>query len=272
MMRLLHWVLANSEYRASRTFPTWVWGAPPVVPHHAGNARWSVLYSDVGNTFYATCGMDEKLAGGWEVYGAEDTSWEVEMTNAYGEQGVKWESLDLAALTHIWTLDTSLIAADVAAYARQSGRTSFAFLPDQGVAAMQVHRTLNPATGELPAETWGIQMRSEGSSSSDAGMTPAALTYASWTLELHGPGPKTLVVTRWRIPSAHLLGGLLGQLIAAARNAGATRIEIWNVPESLREESARLGGVTAIRAEHLPSFRWYGQESVDWVFNERYVM
>lgn len=64
MMRLLHWAIA--PHALLPPFPE-VWGAPP---NSVGNARFSVLYSDVGENFYLQCSPGDDRDKGWVVRGA----------------------------------------------------------------------------------------------------------------------------------------------------------------------------------------------------------
>ncbi|KDQ17758.1 hypothetical protein BOTBODRAFT_185844 [Botryobasidium botryosum FD-172 SS1] len=74
MMRLLHHVLAPPS---SLEFPAAEWGTPPVIPPGFGNARISYLYSDVGTSFYASCGPGVEKCGGWVVSSPKIVVWEV---------------------------------------------------------------------------------------------------------------------------------------------------------------------------------------------------
>lgn len=61
MLRLLHYMLAPETRLAP--FPA-EWGAPPAADIRIGDARFSVLYSGIGEKFYADC-----------TKGAEDKGW-----------------------------------------------------------------------------------------------------------------------------------------------------------------------------------------------------
>jgi hypothetical protein len=75
MMRLLHWVLARPDARASQ-FPE-AWGEAPASVEGFMNASVSVLYSDVGTDFYASCGFLPGTHDGWTVAPRAATSWKV---------------------------------------------------------------------------------------------------------------------------------------------------------------------------------------------------
>ena len=75
MMRLLHWVLAPRSVLPTE-FPAG-WGSPPnPVDGYGGDAQFSVLYSDIGRTFYRNCGPDGGQSG-WLERGSIATVFEV---------------------------------------------------------------------------------------------------------------------------------------------------------------------------------------------------
>ena len=65
MMRLLHWALAPLSALDNSEFPE-EWGMPPERPSITSAISFSVLYSDVGEFFYKSCGPTPRSPG-WEV-------------------------------------------------------------------------------------------------------------------------------------------------------------------------------------------------------------
>src|ERR1700761_4810629 len=67
MMRLVHWAITPEEMLKSSLFPK-QWGTPPKRSPTLLSGLpvlFSVLYSDVGDTFYANCGPTG-VGGGWQ--------------------------------------------------------------------------------------------------------------------------------------------------------------------------------------------------------------
>jgi hypothetical protein len=262
MMRLLHWVMSNKAFRLSRTFPT-AWGAPPTIPDGLGDGVFSVLYSDVGSKFYAECGESDAPGAGWQV--SELVSSIVPVpASASTDDAAEWQTLDPLQCEATWKEDIGLMKKDVQRLARhRAGQTIIATLPTHGVAGEQLFRTMDPTTGELPSEKWGLRLKGQSTS------TP---TFATWAWEFRVT-PKSMVVTRLRAPDAPHFERLLRQLVGAAAGAGVEEVEIWNVPEGFRQSVTVAGGKTLECQDHLPSIKYYGgttnDERVHFAFNEK---
>jgi hypothetical protein len=263
MMRLLHFVLANPAFREAHPFPA-AWGAPPAVPVHVGDGAWSVLFSDVGSSFYERCGLSEAPGGGWKLDKPVGTIWKVPKDAVVrSAETDDWEPLSLEDAEHIWQEDAKWMAQDVEQRsASEPEKTFFTILPTSGMAAAQVQRVLNPSTGALPSGTWGARRRAPSG---------GRAIYATWSLDLRGSGPTSMVVTRLRVPDAAALEDLWQQLLHAAQAFRAEEIEIWNLPSDLVDVASRLGGHTAERDEHLPAVAMYSgnRGAVEWMFNEK---
>lgn len=244
MMRLLHWVMA--PHSSLPPFPK-AWGAPPTA---TGSARFSVLYSDIGD-FYSLCGPREELGEGWTIRGAVGTVWKLESESTEDETPSEW--VDISGVTEMLEADTPLMKEDVIKSAKSTGRTSFAFLPWDGVGVAQIHRVLlGPPIP--PIDRWGVALKG------DPG------TFAVWTVD-----NVTLLIIRIRATRG-TFPELLRKVFGVAREYGMQTVEVWNLPEELVEIAGRLGGKTGKRDEHLPAFQWYGDEKVEeieWIFNEK---
>lgn len=270
-MHLLHWVLANPDFRAIKAFPE-AWGEPPSVPAYVGDAVFSVLYSDVGGRFYEECGPQAAAGGGWAVRSPVSTLWNVppeEGVSTDNEgQPAKWRWLGAEDLEKTWKEDTRLIKADLnTMLLRGDAHAVCTFTPLGGVGAIQFRQTadLTEPGYPLPSDIWGVRLV-DGHDD-----VPA---YASWTVELRGPGPKSLVFTRLRV-SPGQFREVWGYVLVMARRLGVETIDIWNLNEDLVDVAHAIGGRTVTREEHLPAIAWYGPEraeSVSWAFNERYVV
>ena len=264
MMRLLHHILSLSD--SLPPFPR-EWGAPPSRSQGVGgDARFSVLYSDIGD-FYRLCGPAPDVSG-WHIRGPASTTWKLkpEDLNQIDVTDEGSRLLSKQECIVLWENDASYIR-DYISRLPVSPRTRFTFLPDKGVAAFLLHRVVAeaPLNPKHPLEHWGVTVKSEKHDSSPA--------YATWTLDMTLSEPPVLVLTRLRA-SRESFSALLKALVRVARQIGADTIETWNLDAELVDVAASLGGNTGVRDEHLPAVAWYGpeqQDDIEWLFNEKYV-
>ncbi|KAG6919530.1 hypothetical protein DXG01_005120 [Tephrocybe rancida] len=253
MMRLLHWVIADASLLPA-VFPD-VWGAPPARVTHAGDGRFSVLWSDVGAEFYQRCGPT-KDQDGWIVRDPVSTTWDVSQEGLSPEAtNSDWTSLDEAGVSKLWEDDANNIASTLSV--PDTFKASFSFLPHKGVAAFQHWRNMDVLQRHVSPriQHWGIIANSD--------------TFATWTFEVKSR-PKTLLITRLK-SCPEDFDKLFLKAMSTARIHGMEKIEVYNLPPNLQSASTRLGGVTVERKEHLSAFKWYGMQApseVAWVLNE----
>lgn len=269
MMSLLHWVLANKSFRSCQAFPP-AWGTPPDVPQGVGDGHWSALYSDISSEFYQKCAMI-KGGQGWVVNKPFSTVWNVKnISESHNQLPFRtFEWLDAEAAEDLWKQERQWMARDMAYALHDSERNAISFLPDQGVAAMQVQRTIDVSSGRFASSIWGVRLSTSSHSNNSQGA--AAPTYATWTFETED-NIKILLISRLRCSSLEF-PNLLAVLRQAAESEGAKKIEVWNLPpELLVIAENHVHAQTISREEHLPSLAWYGDVSVgqpNWAFNEK---
>lgn len=259
MMRLLHWVLGPSPPLPQ--FPR-EWGETPT---HSGLAQFSALYSDIGE-FYAHCGPSQEGAEGWLIKSAFSTAWMLDdlplRPAEYSTRTNEWKWLDISGVEKIWNEDVQWMKHDIIQSVKSTGRTSFAFLPTDGVGTFQIHRS-NFTAPNIPAiNKWGIFLEDN--------LEDKARTFATWAVEWQTL-PTTLIITRLRA-STKRFPALMEYILDAAKEYGAQKVEVWNIPYDLENVAIGLGGRTSERKEHLPAFKWYGSdknEEVEWLFNEK---
>lgn len=279
MSRLLHWVLAPDS-ALPKEFPV-EWGTPPPRVEGAGNALFSALWSDVGGNFYQQCGFVPGEEG-WVVSDSRSTTWNVKEfeQNKQRQENIKretnWVYLDSSMVQESWKKDVERIHEEMAQLAPtflETRRFAFAFLPYNGVAEFHFRRwELFWGVMKPRPVHWGIIAGAASSNVSDFSMNDDT-SFATWGLELRPPGPKILIVTRLRV-QADNFKNLLNEVMAQAIHLGMEKVEIWNLPTEMQEISIKLGGVTTVREEHLPAFKWYGPENpseVTWLYNEKCV-
>lgn len=265
MMRLLHWIISPPS---TVQFPS-SWGAPPTSP--IGNASFSVLYSDVGPTFYSHCGPDNTPGTGWIVRGNRQTRWDLHADHPVPLSSVHGEILSEEQVNQLWEDDAKIIKVEAGKHviSGSKGKIAFAFLPTNGVGWFSIRRNMKIGADHLPTlptTKWGIQLVPKG----ELPAKDAKIPFANWTFELRGK-LRVMLVTRLRVSQA-AFPDLLRKVFDVAKEEDIGLLEIWNLPEELESLAQSLGGVTATRDDHLPSFKWYGPEShddVDWLFNEK---
>ncbi len=179
-----------------------------------------------------------------------------------------WTLLTEEDAYKIWEQDSKAMQSDVLSSAKSSGKVAFTFLPTGGVGKFSIQRNVRftqPDLRPVLDKFWGVARRS-----ADASGSPSPDAYATWTYE---PGTKTIVLTRIRA-SKDEFPALLEKLKAAARSIGRDTIEVWNLPEHLKDVGKQIGGETMEREEHLSAVKWYGSEETGgllWCFNEKSV-
>jgi hypothetical protein len=273
MMRLLHWVLAPETALPHSSFPP-EWGEPPIRPSLAGDALFSVLYSDVGEDMYRSCGpMPSDI--GWSTSSPVSTT---VLTAALAEH------LSSAALTgpavdmewiyehtaiDIWERDSDAMRADLEAFSNKEenrGRSALCILPSRGTAAFLNRRAaINPfVSQQYTNNPWGVLARN----------VPGKLAFATWAPDPQNtplPDPQTLVVTQLR-SDAEQLPFILQSIIDVIRGLEIKlqKIEIWDLPKELEALATSLSGITGSRKEHLSSIKVYrGGREWEWLFNEK---
>ncbi|KAI0360589.1 hypothetical protein OH77DRAFT_1445537 [Trametes cingulata] len=284
MMRLLHWVLAPRSALPS-TFPA-EWGAPPdsEVLRSLGlaNAHFSVLYSDVGKQFYQSAGPTPGANDGWVVKGALETTKTIDLTSAPASTsptppGLNIQRLTVDDLIALYDHDAVLIKNDLSRFAGDTSLTLFSFLPNKGVGAYVVRRTLNFTEDNsivLPSAQWGLAILPHGTRTLQDALrldSGAPLSFVTWTLDLRVP-PRTLVVARLRADK-HTFPIILDQLEVVAREEKVEKVEFWYLRPELRTIANARGWPTKEREDHLSAVKWYGEEKeedVEWVYNEKF--
>ncbi len=270
MMRLLHWVLAPVSLMPPE-FPT-KWGTPPERVNNFGKGAFSVLYSDVGRRFYSHCGPTGG-SDGWTVTDSASTIWKVsDLESKLSEQHVRssWIWLDEVAVNDLWEADARLIKDEISKNDPRESRILCTFLPNNGVSDFQLKR-MEPYWRQLPSvpEHFGIT-----SSVPTAGycMKPETV-FATWTIDVRPPGPKSLILTRIRARGASDLKVVLSPITEYCKQFRLEKIEVWNLDEKLHDAARRLGGVTFERDVQLASLRFYRKEAMawKWINNEKLV-
>ncbi|KAG5654365.1 hypothetical protein H0H81_003823 [Sphagnurus paluster] len=261
MMNLLHWVIADASL-LPKYFPK-EWGAPPHRVPRAGDGWFSALWSDVGKEFYQRCGPTQDCDG-WVARGSVSTIWDVDANTILDTESEQWKWLDESGVLDLWEKDAKHIAQTIKLPPGYNVASSF--LPNLGVTAFQHRRNqyfLDKFTP--PIQHWGV-----ATSSPVLETLPRA--YATWTFDARQT-PTTLLITRLNcLPED--FADLFAAIQGVAKRHGMDRIEIYNMPDELKTVADGFGAITFERDEHIPAFKWYGEEHQDkvaWMFNESTV-
>ncbi|THU97870.1 hypothetical protein K435DRAFT_753469 [Dendrothele bispora CBS 962.96] len=267
MMHLLHWILAPKSYLDPATFPE-QWGAPPPsCSLYGGDAQFSALYSDVGD-FYLSCGPKPN-EDGWVIRGANSVVWDVDQIPEPSASETlpagDWKWLIESDLHDLMLRDSLLLQSEN----NSTAPVSFTFLPFAGVEAFQRERQKIFWEKEIPPiEKWGIIHGSVNN------VCPTTC-FATWTFELKPSMPRTLVITRLRVDEGNeaQVRDLFRFVFQVAKTHKVMKIEVWDVPSSIKDTLTRMGGQAVKRDEHLPAFKWYGpekHETIVWLHNEKF--
>ncbi|KAJ2934512.1 hypothetical protein H1R20_g2580, partial [Candolleomyces eurysporus] len=269
MMSLLHWVLGPASSFPS-AFPE-VWGQPPAVPEGFGSGIVSVLYSDIGPTFYKASGPAPGVDG-WTVDPYTVSTWDVKavLERTKDEVGKdQWTLLNKEQTKEWWNQDSELILREVPSKPQSSTSIAFTFLPRKGVAEF-LHRRIEWFVNsmERPPPYYGALLSAPGPSDGE----PSSDAFASWTFELYPGSPKTLLITRLRCPKEELLRSLLGRIAEYASDLEIERIQVRNLPGELNVAGEEIGGATVHPEDHLPSVKWYRSGPIaEWLYNEKFA-
>ncbi|KAL2176891.1 uncharacterized protein P884DRAFT_278130 [Thermothelomyces heterothallicus CBS 202.75] len=242
------------------------WQAP--VP--PGRSLFSVLYSDIGKSFYAR--------HGWPAFESSHVSFRP-VAGAAGETEQAATAIGYHELAELCAADEKLLRADLTRRCRD-GKTHVAILP------------------ELDAMLWHL-MREDFMTKSIFGKTPTvrgAVTgkpgkriWAVWMRGYYGGLKKKegnvlhvlrVVVEDPDQPDEELVGGFRSIVQIAQHEAAEWEtqdVQIWNPTPKLKGlvEKCGIESEFVVREkDSIASLRWYGDEpvsEVDWVANEKYA-
>ncbi|KAH6856144.1 hypothetical protein B0I37DRAFT_300342 [Chaetomium sp. MPI-CAGE-AT-0009] len=230
----------------------------------------SVLYSDIGKTFYAR--------HGWAPFESSHVSFKPVEGAAAGEKGQVAKALGYHELAELCAVDEKLLRADLAR--RGSGKPHVAILP------------------ELDALLWHL-MREDYMTKSIFGKTPTVRgavagepgkrVWAVWMRGYYG-GLKKLewnvlhilrvVVEDPNQPDEELIAGFRSIVQIAQHEAAEWKtrdIQLWNPDPKLKGLVEKCGIESEFvnrDKDSIASLMWYGEEptaEVDWVANEKYA-
>ncbi|CAE6424574.1 unnamed protein product [Rhizoctonia solani] len=252
LMSLLHSVLAPHRYPNPQKTPT-VIDRPSTV---------SVLYSSVGD-YYSRC-VPSKGESGWSLHKSMITKWPLSSIRIPSKgHSPSIQLLSESDVTATLDSDDSNIPTDlVGLQKKEANKTYFAFAP---TAPLNAHSVLlsKLAPGGPVNPSWGAKISDSGD-------------FMTWVF--FSRPDLNLVITRLRA-TVDSFPALLGAAYQVAQDAKCESMEVWNVPEDLREIARETGGETSERGAdgNLSAFKWYGEQTqskvdnadVNWALDER---
>lgn len=247
MLKLVHYAVGDPA-----GLPPWpgAWGAP--LAESLADAKFSVLYSAIGDTFYGTCRIGDGPASrvGWVEHPQDTRTWTIQVQpgSAIVNDGL-WEWLGRG--------DTVKLEEELAQRFREDlpkqgdpSKTRVAILPG-GMMDYQIWRFLE-MWPDFASPRFGCILPP------DANGRRPLFTY---TAVASGPdAPQTLEIMHVQQPVPWKA------IRAAAVHHGADKVKIWTDFDGWDKEE---GGVSVEKNEDCPSIAEYGLGSVDWQFNDK---
>lgn len=247
MLRLLHYVLSPREHMPP--FPA-KWGVPPTAFY--GDAAFSVLYSDIGRDFYATCTKGESEVGWVAVRTAH------KIFKVASEPSIITDKVEVLSLEDAGELEahaTETLRQEMEALP-PSDRPRAAILPQAGWFRQY------PTRLEIFARTMGQDGKRHHQRCGVRFGSGKDRPYALYTIEPKGKGSDVL-----RLLVAHVQQPVsFDQLAAAARAEGAQELEMWGGYTGYDEHEHTLNST-----DHIPALAQYGMGSddVEWLWNDQ---
>jgi GNAT superfamily N-acetyltransferase len=261
--RLRTWqVSEDSSAAGSETART---GSPKPIP---GHSHFSVLYSDIGKSFYAK--------NGWAPFASSHLAFAPAPSD---QENSRVSLIGYHELAELCAVDERLLRGTLAQRAGETGKTCVALLPS------------------LDAMLWHM-MREDFMTKHIFGRTPAVKgavfgepgkrVWAVWSRGYYG-GLETLegntfyilrfVIEDESSPEEYLVEGFRSIMQVAQAQAAEWRsqvVQMWNPTPKLQE----LVKISAVQheeihrdSESIASLMWYGDgatSDLDWVLNEKY--
>ncbi|WWD22246.1 hypothetical protein CI109_106737 [Kwoniella shandongensis] len=212
LLKLLHYVIAPPSLLPP--FPNH-WGTPPDIPGFK-DAAFSVLYSGVGDRYYATCrrGDGESSEAGWIRHKVTLRTWKVPAIQGEesGQEGWEWLGPDSLGSLEASTEQEMIKGLD----SRASDRYQFAILPSWSLFKVHAVRSeISPASKKYPGRPYGLVLPAVNGHDKDD------RPFATWTFPEGEKADRSLEVTHVRHPVP------FEAIQAAARKAGCVEISIW---------------------------------------------
>ncbi|POR30961.1 Lysine acetyltransferase, partial [Tolypocladium paradoxum] len=241
-----------------------------------GEAAFSVLFSDIGKTFYAELG--------WMPYESAHLSFPVKPSTAGADESVAVEPILDADLPSITRRDEELLRSKLSSAPADPAKTRVAIIPDLDTLqwhlarqtfmsnhlfsrAPTVHGAIYTAPGALSSRVWGYWARTQHGGKERPEIN--VLNFLRFVVEDDGISDVEL---------SKAIRAIVGVAQTEAREWLCTKIDMWNPDERTKKLVADMKDLEAkyvVReGDNIPSLRWFGDGSVadvEWVANEKYA-
>ncbi|CRK43814.1 hypothetical protein BN1723_005864, partial [Verticillium longisporum] len=278
MMKLLGPHLATWQGRALATAPPSPSaasgrGSPGGAADSDREVAFSILFSDIGKTFYAK--------SGWPAYESAHLSFPPATSAAPGTETKPSPSANLMHIGYhelavLCSLDEQLLRAQLARPTSDS-RTRVALIPDLDATLWHLMRE-DFMTTHIFGKTPTIRGAVYGA--------PGNRVWAIWTRGYYGglkkPEGNTFHILRVSIEDedaadeaylAEAMGAILGLAREEAAAWKVNNVELWNPTAKLRAAIDRAGlphEFVDRQDTSIACLMWYGDGEVDWVANEKF--
>ncbi|EJT47825.1 hypothetical protein A1Q1_03286 [Trichosporon asahii var. asahii CBS 2479] len=245
MLRLMHYVVGDPK--GLPPFPK-AWGEPPA--ERLGDARFSVLYSEIGNKFYSSCrvGDGPDSTEGWVEQRQDTRTWYLQPGGPIENNGL-WEWLGRK--------DSIKLEHELSERFRQDlpnqgdpKKTRVAVLPTS-VIDYHIFRFMEMFP-DHPSPKFGCILPPD-----ENGRRPFFIYSA---VGKHPDAPHTLEIMHAQQPVPW------AAVRAAAVHHGVEKVKLWGGYTGWDKEE---GGVKVEQNEDCPSLANYGLGEVDWQFNDQ---
>ncbi|KAK8850684.1 hypothetical protein IAR55_004604 [Kwoniella newhampshirensis] len=246
LLRMLHYVIAPPTLLPP--FPSH-WGTAPDIGGFR-DAAFSVLYSGVGDKYYATCrrGDGESSQAGWVRHKVTLRTWKVSTIEGEetGQEGWEWLGAD-----SLGSLEEAIEQEMIQGLGKDaSDRYRFAILPSWSLFKVHALRSeISPASKKYPGRPYGLVL--PATNGNDESQRP----FATWTFPEGEAAEPTLEVTcaRHAVP--------FEAIQTAARKAGCRKISMWGSTGDWDKYGPELD-----ENEPVPCYVVYGRkaEECDW--------
>lgn len=239
----------------------------------AGDAHFSILYSDIGKAFYAK--------SGWKPFESSHLEFPASSTATTSSANLKTIGPD--DLPSLAEADEALLRKKLAD-TPPSSKALVAVLPELDQFLWHTTREslqCEQLLSRKPA-THGVVYTSPTS--------PSSRVWAIWKRNHSGltsqPEKNTLFILRFVVENESMgdeeLSSAIEAIVTAARKEAAEwacgKVEMWNPSDRVRrlsEKNDQLGAKYVVReSDSISSLRWHGAGSVDdveWIANEKYA-
>lgn len=237
-----------------------------------GKPLFSVLYSDIGKSFYAKSGWAAFPSSHLAFPQVPGASTGLEPQNGYAAAEAK--PIGYHELAELCAVDEGLLREALPRRAAQTAQTAVALLPDLDSALWHLMRE-----DFIAKQVFGRTPAVKGAVYGEKGKR----VWAVWTRGYYGEvgtlNILRLVVEDESAPDEHNAQGIKAVVQVAQAEAAEWRcreVQTWNPDERLRglvEKSGLQFEAVDRDADSIASLMWYGKgrtEDIDWFYNEKY--